>query len=230
MLRTPSLRSFWALNSLLVEGPRPALSPRALARELERLYEPHGALRAFVSDDATGRRLARGLAGARFRGTREVVMVRRHAPNRPPEPGLARAATEDELRAAEDSLLGDDGVDAPTAAMVAAGRARLRAGAPAVVLAVGTWSGRDMATATAYHDGRTAVIADVATMRAARGRGLARAMIEVCVDGARAAGCDVVGLTADADDWPRRLYERLGFAVVGHVWSFLRAGDGARRA
>jgi hypothetical protein len=43
VLRTPSLRSFWALNSLLVEGPRPALSPRALARELERLYEPRGA-------------------------------------------------------------------------------------------------------------------------------------------------------------------------------------------
>jgi ribosomal protein S18 acetylase RimI-like enzyme len=96
-----------------------------------------------------------------------------------------------------------------------------------VVRVVGATDGRDAATATAYHDGVTAFIADVATVHEARGRGLARAVLGVAVERVRAAGCDVVGLTADADDWPRQLYRKLGFAVVGQVWSFLRPGAAA---
>ncbi|HSD77876.1 MAG TPA: GNAT family N-acetyltransferase [Solirubrobacteraceae bacterium] len=220
VLRTPSLASFWALNSLLVERPRPGLDDGALTRELERLYGADATLRAVVTDEATGERLA--AAAAPLEATREVVMVQRRAPDRAPQPGVARAAGEEELRAAEAALLRDDGLDATTAAIVQAGRARMRAAAPAVVRAVAAADGRDVATATVYHDGFTALIADVATLRAARGRGLARAAMGVCADAARAAGCDVVGLTADAEDWPRELYAKLGFVVVGHIWSFMR--------
>jgi hypothetical protein len=37
----------------------------------------------------------------------------------------------------------------------------------------------------------------------------------------RAAGNDLTFLVADADDWPQRLYERLGFETVGRYARFL---------
>jgi ribosomal protein S18 acetylase RimI-like enzyme len=39
---------------------------------------------------------------------------------------------------------------------------------------------------------------------------------------ARERGCRVVGLTARRDDRPRRLYERLGFQLVGESIDYLR--------
>ena len=45
-------------------------------------------------------------------------------------------------------------------------------------------------------------------------------------DEARAAGHDLVFLIADRRDWPKELYGKLGFDVVGRIWEFLlpRAG------
>jgi hypothetical protein len=39
----------------------------------------------------------------------------------------------------------------------------------------------------------------------------------------RAAGNDLTFLVADADDWPQRLYERLGFETVGRYGRFLKS-------
>jgi hypothetical protein len=38
----------------------------------------------------------------------------------------------------------------------------------------------------------------------------------------RAAGCELIFLVAEADDWPRLLYGRLGFVPIGHIHEFLR--------
>ena len=62
-------------------------------------------------------------------------------------------------------------------------------------------------------DGRTAQIEDVEAVPAYRGRGLGRAIVQHALDRARRAH-DVVFLEALADDWPRLLYARLGFAAV----------------
>jgi hypothetical protein len=37
-----------------------------------------------------------------------------------------------------------------------------------------------------------------------------------------AAGNELTFLVADADDWPQRLYEKLGFETVGRYARFLR--------
>ena len=60
-------------------------------------------------------------------------------------------------------------------------------------------------------------IEDVGTLAEARGRGLARAVVEAAMAAARGRGDATIFLTADAAGWPQRFYERLGFEPVGDV-------------
>ncbi|MCW2606285.1 MAG: uncharacterized protein JWO60_978 [Frankiales bacterium] len=79
--------------------------------------------------------------------------------------------------------------------------------------------GRVVARADLYeHDGR-AQVEEVVTEPASRGRGFASLLVR---DAVRRAGGRPVLLVADADDWPRELYARLGFRAVAVLASFSR--------
>ena len=71
-------------------------------------------------------------------------------------------------------------------------------------------------------DGATAAIEAVTTAPSARRRGHGAALVGDGIRRARSAGCDVVWLLCDADDWPRRWYERIGFVDVGCRWEAVR--------
>lgn len=71
--------------------------------------------------------------------------------------------------------------------------------------------GRVVARADVFVHQGVAQVEEVMTDEAHRGRGLATALVLDGVARARAAGAQTVLLVADVDDWPRRLYERLGF-------------------
>jgi GNAT superfamily N-acetyltransferase len=60
-------------------------------------------------------------------------------------------------------------------------------------------------------------IEDVATQGPARNRGLATATVLAALAASRDAGDEATFLTADAADWPRLFYARLGFDLVGEV-------------
>jgi GNAT superfamily N-acetyltransferase len=75
-----------------------------------------------------------------------------------------------------------------------------------------------------YSDGRTGQIENVLTLERHRNRGLARATVLHALDASRAAGHDLSFLLADADDWPKEFYEKLGFDEIGFIYDFLRAG------
>jgi hypothetical protein len=62
--------------------------------------------------------------------------------------------------------------------------------------------------------GGVAQIEDVEVLRELRGRGLGRAVAQHALDAGQQAG-DLVFLEALADDWPRELYAKLGFTIVG---------------
>jgi len=79
-----------------------------------------------------------------------------------------------------------------------------------------------VAAADLYSDGRIAQVEEVATLPAHRGHGYASAVVLRAVEVALASGHDLVFLEADARDWPKDLYARLGFEEVGRTWSFLR--------
>ena len=69
---------------------------------------------------------------------------------------------------------------------------------------------------------RVAQIENVEILEEFRGRGLGRAIVQQALDEARRAN-DVVWLEALADDWPRELYAKLGFDLVGRRDVYLRA-------
>jgi GNAT superfamily N-acetyltransferase len=78
------------------------------------------------------------------------------------------------------------------------------------------------AFAKLYTDGAVGQIEDVQTRLAHRGRGHAQAAVLAALDASRRAGHELTFLWADEDDWPRELYRKLGFAVIGRRWRFRR--------
>jgi ribosomal protein S18 acetylase RimI-like enzyme len=65
-------------------------------------------------------------------------------------------------------------------------------------------------------------VEEVYTAKPFRGRGLASAVVRVAIAAAQERGDELIMITADADDWPQRLYERLGFETVDEVRTFTR--------
>ena len=82
--------------------------------------------------------------------------------------------------------------------------------------------GRPVAHCALYHRGRTAQVEEVETEPPWQGRGFARSVVLGAVGEARRLGCSLIFLLADADDWPRLLYRRLGFEALGRTHEFER--------
>jgi N-acetylglutamate synthase-like GNAT family acetyltransferase len=76
-----------------------------------------------------------------------------------------------------------------------------------------------------YSDGEVAQIEDVATLDAYRRRGLAAELLALTIRAAQDAGHDLIFLVADAEDWPKDLYAKLGFEPIGYSYDFVRPGD-----
>ncbi len=74
-----------------------------------------------------------------------------------------------------------------------------------------------------YAVGDVAQVENVYTAPTHRSRGYAQALVAHAAREARAGGAEVVFLVADAEDWPRQLYSRLGFADAGLLPRFRKA-------
>ena len=55
-----------------------------------------------------------------------------------------------------------------------------------------------------------------------RGLGLGRAVTARATAESQAAGHELTFLVAEADDWPRQLYDKLGYRDAGRIWDFQR--------
>lgn len=66
-----------------------------------------------------------------------------------------------------------------------------------------------------FSGGGIGQVEEVMTLPAARGRGLAQATVLAAVAASQEAGHRITFLGADADDWPRQMYEKLGFKTCG---------------
>jgi N-acetylglutamate synthase-like GNAT family acetyltransferase len=229
LVLTPSLPLVYDANFLRVErwnGPA-----EDLLAEAERALADAGCAhrRVVVTDEELGERLRPTFSAAWPVAHHFLVMAQRRAPDRaapdvvtvvePPPAAL------EEARAAEARLQpwGRDEV------VVRQLRERDRRQAAAVAAAsFGVVDGgRVVSYATVYVEGGVAEIDDVATVEAYRGRGYARAVVLRCLEAAREAGAELVFLLADDGDWPKELYAKLGFDVVGMEHVFGRPHDAA---
>lgn len=65
-------------------------------------------------------------------------------------------------------------------------------------------------------------VEDVGTLASARGNGYAKAAISTAISASRLAGHEITFIVADAEDWPRLMYEKLGFEPCGNLHVFRR--------
>jgi ribosomal protein S18 acetylase RimI-like enzyme len=219
VVRTPSLPAVWAVNQLRVTEP---LTSEELVELAEEQMAGFDYRHVTVEDQRTGPGVEQAFRAAGWKVERDVVMVLSGPADRPIDTGVVDDAGEDEVL---ELMRRWYGADAPTTneidQLIDYGRRDSRALGDRL-LGVRSGDGRLVAITKLRSDGGTAQVEDVYTVPEARGRGFARALIGRAVELARDGGQDLVFIVADDGDWPKLLYERLGFRRVGFLWQFHR--------
>lgn len=217
VLHTPSLPAVWAVNQLRVAD---ALTFEELLGLAEEQMAGCAYRQIAVEHQPTGPRHEESFRAAGWKIERDVIMVLSGPTDRATDtsvvvvPGQAEAL---ELirRWYED----DEPAPSEIEQLVAySGRENQVLGDR--LLGVRSSDGQLVAISKLRSDGVIAQVEDVYTVPEARGRGFARALITRAVDMARDGAHELVFIVADDNDWPKSLYERLGFRPVGHLWQF----------
>ncbi|HEY2959522.1 MAG TPA: GNAT family N-acetyltransferase [Actinomycetota bacterium] len=207
-------------NYLLVDRLPAAVAAEDLIAEAGRLGRPS----IMVRDQRTGERLAPTFERLGWKVHRGLVMAHRGAGSRTADTGLVREVGQALLRPAHRrELAGEPWATPEVVEQLLDGKLAIARAVEARFLAV-LVDGEVAGYADLYHDGRTAQVEDVATLPEHRGRGYASALVLRALEEARRAGCDLAFLVADAEDWPKELYRRLGFEDLGRYVKFIRPG------
>jgi GNAT superfamily N-acetyltransferase len=229
-LLAPDLPDVWSRNYLVLGEGHGAVSAADLANEVDALFRPLGLShrKVEVFDDATGARLQPGFTRLGWSFECDVIMVAQREPDRAADTSAVGELSADELVPAwaESWHLDPHVFSDHVARQLIENKRRL----PEIIdtrFFAGRVDGDVAAYCELYSDGRTAQIENVFTLERFRGRCLARAVVSKALDEARRAGHDLVFLIADRNDWPKELYGKLGFDVVGRIWEFVlpRAAD-----
>src|SRR5581483_2937062 len=142
---------------------------------------------------------------------RFVLMAHRRAPDRPADAPV-REVDEPTVRElwAEGIRTFPHGKDEALVQQILEHR-RLIAEAIPTRFLVAEVDGRLVAHTELYSLGGVGQVENVATLPEFRNRGFARALVTRAVELSREEGNELTFLVADAEDWPRGLYEKLGF-------------------
>lgn len=191
-------------------------SASELAGEVERLK-----LRAvFVREEETGERLAVEFGALGWKTHSGVLMAHRRSPERTAGGVLVTEVGEADLRALrrQTTLSYPWGTPELTEQLLDAKlliSKRVETHFFAVLVA-----GEAVAYTDLYVGEGIAQIEDVFTAEQHRQQGYASSLVLRAVEESRKAGAPFVFLVADADDWPKELYERLGFDAIGRYFKF----------
>jgi len=174
----------------------------------------------FVPDPELGERLAPWFAEHGWRIDRHLVMAQLRAPEKRAALSLVRELEEEALRPARRRLT--EGFPWATPEMVEQlFQAKALIGQRVTARFFGVLVDDAVVSyADLYLDGSEAQVEDVGTLPEHRGKGYATAVILRAIEHARASGADFVFLVADAEDWPKELYRKLGFDELGHYTKF----------
>src|SRR5215210_6836557 len=217
----------WSSNYLEVHST--VLEAEALAALAEALQAPRRIEHRDVVpvDPAHGDRLIPGfreLAGWEL--FRSVYMVLAREPD--PEAGPAREVQRQAVEAVRRAVAEND-PDFTRAAI----EQRIVRDARLDRVGNGRWfaappNGRVGASCVLYERNGIGQVETGGTVPDQRGKGLASAVVTAAARASQEAGHELTFIVADADDWPWKLYERLGFDRVGEFCSFLRKPDQSR--
>lgn len=214
----------WSLNYLLADRELGAgVTAGELAAEADRLLGAAGLghRKVEVLDGGAAARLEAGFRTLGWHVERDVVMTHRRVPDRESDTTGVEELEAPELDDAwaEGTRSGPYGVDEEVVQQLVEHKHVLaEAGARFFAARV---DGQIASHCDLYSDGTTGQIEAVMTLEAYRNRGLARAVVTKALEESRAAGDGLTFLLADHEDWPRQLYDKLGFDEVGSVYEFL---------
>jgi ribosomal protein S18 acetylase RimI-like enzyme len=190
--------------------------PEEVVVEAKRLGRPL----IFVPDPDHGRKLAPWFAQQGWRIDRHLVMAQLRQPERTVDLSLVRELEEKALRPARRRLLENEPWAKPEV-IEQLFQAKALIGQRVTARFFGVPLENEVVSyADLYLGGADAQIEDVGTLPEHRGKGYASAVILEAIEQARISGADFVFLVADAEDWPKELYRRLGFDEVGNYTKF----------
>ena len=207
---TPELPLRHDSNYLVLEREG---DPAELAAEAERAQAALGHRLILVPDAALGERLAPAFERLGWETQRFVVMAHRRAPERAVDTALAVEVDDETLRGPRERQTLCYPWATPEVARQLSDARRLN---PLETRFYAVLVEGEVASFTdLYLDRDTAQVEAVVTLPEFRNRGYASAVVSRAVEEARRAGAALIFLVADASDWPKELYRRLGFDEVG---------------
>ena len=211
--------TIWFLNVLRAERPRDATAEE-ISAESDRVQTGLGHRRVILPPGATD--LEDGFRRLGWKPDHFLFMVYRGG-GEPADSAGVKEVDPRRLRRLREEIIREwqpDADEKTVSEIVAAGALQLAAATPRVFGVVE--DGEVVSSAQLYSDGSAAQVEDVATLPAYRGRGHAKALVTRAVKEAVADNHEFIFLVADGDDWPKKLYNRLGFEEVGSRFAFLK--------
>ncbi|SDJ45771.1 Ribosomal protein S18 acetylase RimI [Actinokineospora alba] len=212
----------WHHNRVIVTG---AVEPATVIATADKVLGDNGHRHRLVNftDGPQGAAAAAAFEAAGYEAERIVTMI--HSGDLPARVrGPVEALSFDELRS---SLLEDWKADYPDDSDESnaqlADRVRLYSlGADVTFLGVRDASGEVVAHGELYVSDGLAQFENIITRPEHRGKGYAKGMVIEALHRARDAGCDLSFLTAEATNWPRAWYRRIGYRDAVEVHHFQR--------
>lgn len=227
LINNPETSAMWSSNYLEIHSSD--LDAFALAELAEKVQAPLGIEHRDVVpvDPRRGEELVPGFQALEgWEVWRSIYMVLRRKPDREVGPAqeVPRVAVEAVRRAdaENDPDFSPEAVEQQfirDARLDSVGNARWFAAPP---------EGPPGAACVLFERDGIGQVETVGTMPERRGQGLASAVVLAAVSASRDRGDDLTFIVADGDDWPWKLYERLGFDRVGELCTFLRKPDQLR--
>ena len=221
----PSLPRVWSRNYLIAEVDLDEATAEGLAAEAERILGGAGLRhrKVEVHDEATGARLEPGFRKLGWNVECDVVMIARRDPDPSTDGALAEEVGVEELEPvwAKANRSAPSGADDDVVRQLVANKRVLMAARDTKFFAARI-DGAIASFCDLYSDGRTSQIEAVWTLEQFRNRGLARATVLGALAASRRSDHDLTFLLADADDWPKELYRKLGFDEIGRLYEFVR--------
>jgi GNAT superfamily N-acetyltransferase len=223
-LLDPELPDVWSRNFMLANPGLEHASAANLAAEADRMLGEIGARhrKVEVFDADAGDRLEPGFRDLGWNAECDVIMVARRDADRPVDTSIVDEVTVDDLLPAwtEGWLSDPDVLGRDVVRQLVESRRRL-GGVVGTRFFAARVDGEVASYCELYSDGSTAQIENVLTLERFRNRGLARATVSRALEEAQHVGHNLIFLIADRGDWPRKLYEKLGFDEVGRIWEFV---------